>query len=32
VDEPLAHATLSLRAGGQIMPLPKGRVESWPVK
>ena len=32
VDEPLTQATLSLRAGGQVVPLPKSMVESWPVK
>lgn len=32
IDEQLSKATLSLRAGNQIVPLPKTKVESWPVK
>ena len=32
VDEHLSKAVLSLRAGGQVVPLPKSKVGSWPVK
>jgi hypothetical protein len=32
VDEQLSKATLSLRAGNQIVPLPKTKIKFWPVK
>lgn len=32
VDEQLSKATLSLRAGGQVVALPKSKAASWPVK
>ena len=32
VDEHLSKAVLSLRAGSQVVPLPKSKVASWPVK
>ena len=31
VNEALTQATLSLRASGQVLPLPHSKVESWPV-